>query len=147
MPDHTTAALMARLSLSANVAVLVPICTGLAIGADRLDRVYGGSTQARGILLSIYLAITVLSLVLLVRPDPRMTMALLSVQVIYKVTTPFTVGTLENPVVISNLVVAALHTTTIVLLLRADEWSVQRTGSQRARWDRLRTDSETNSRP
>jgi hypothetical protein len=120
MPDHTITTLMTKLSLTANVAVLVPVCTALALGAERLERVYGGSTQARGILLSIYLAIAVMSLVLLVRPDPRMTTALLLVQVLYKITTPFTVGTLQNAVVISNLIVAVLHTTTIVLLLRSD---------------------------
>jgi len=44
--------------------------------------------------------------------------ALLLVQVIYKITTPFTVGSLENPVVISNLVVAALHLLTLSLIVR-----------------------------
>lgn len=120
MPEHTTIQLMSRLSLAANVAVLVPICTVIALGADRIDRVYGGSTQARGILLSIYIVITLLSLALLARPDPRMISALLLVQVLYKVTTPFTVGTLMNPVVVSNLAVAVLHTVTLVLLFPAE---------------------------
>jgi hypothetical protein len=120
MPEHTTTQLMTKLSLAANVAVLVPICTLVALGVDRIDRVYGGSTQARVILLSIYLAITLLSLALLVRPDPRMISALLLVQVLYKITTPFTVGTFLNPVVVSNLAVAVLHTVTLVLLFRAD---------------------------
>ena len=111
---------MIKLSLGLNLAVLVPICTALAIGSDRVSRVYGDATQARGILLSIYLAIAVLSLVLLIRPDRRMTVALLVVQIVYKVTTPFTVGTLLNPVVISNVAIAAVHTATVVLILRAE---------------------------
>lgn len=69
-----------------------------------------------GVLLSIYVAIAVLSLVLLLRPDRRMISALLLVQVVYKVTTPITVGTLANPVVISNLAISVIHTVTLVLL-------------------------------
>jgi hypothetical protein len=42
---------------------------------------------------------------------------LLLVQVLYKLTTPFTVGSFANPVVISNLVIAALHLTTLGLIL------------------------------
>ncbi|HSM65063.1 MAG TPA: hypothetical protein VK860_02040 [Ilumatobacteraceae bacterium] len=112
---------MIKLSLALNIAVLVPIGTGLALDTGWVGRAYGESTQARGILLSIYLAIAVLSLVLLIRPDRRMTTALLLVQVIYKVTTPFTVGTLQNPVVISNLAIAAVHTATLVLILRTQK--------------------------
>jgi len=41
---------------------------------------------------------------------------LLLVQVIYKITTPLTVGSFENPVVISNLVVAVMHTFTLTLI-------------------------------
>jgi len=41
---------------------------------------------------------------------------LLLVQVIYKITTPLTVGSFENPVVISNLVVAAMHAVTLTLI-------------------------------
>jgi len=43
---------------------------------------------------------------------------LLLVQILYKVTTPFTVGGFTNPVVISNLFVAALHLITLYLILR-----------------------------
>jgi hypothetical protein len=112
---------MLTLSLALNVAVLIPISTGLALDAAWVARAYGESTQARGILLSIYLAICVLSLLLLFRPDPRMIAALLLVQVLYKVTTPFTVGTLGNPVVISNLAISVVHAATLFLVFRAME--------------------------
>jgi hypothetical protein len=45
-----------------------------------------------------------------------MVTALLGVQVIYKLTTPFTVGTWRNPVVLSNLAIAAVHTATLTML-------------------------------
>lgn len=109
---------MIKLSLTLNIAVLVPIVIGLALDTGWVARAYGDSTQARDILLSIYLAIALLSLVLLIRPDRRMTTALLFVQVVYKVTTPFTVGTLQNPVVISNLAISVVHTATLILMLR-----------------------------
>jgi len=41
---------------------------------------------------------------------------LLLVQVIYKITTPLTVGSFENPVLISNLVVAVMHTVPLTLI-------------------------------
>jgi len=40
------------------------------------------------------------------------------VQVVYKLTTPFTVGNLANPVVISNIVIALVHLATLMLILR-----------------------------
>jgi hypothetical protein len=74
---------------------------------------YGPATPARSILLSIYLAILVVSLLLLRNPDPKLVAPLLLVQVIYKFSTPLTVGTLQNPVVLSNLGIAVLHTITL----------------------------------
>jgi hypothetical protein len=75
-------------------------------------------TAARGILLSIYLSILIASGVLLVFRNPGSVAALLAVQVIYKLTTPFTVGTLQNPVVISNLGIALFHSLTLVVIWR-----------------------------
>jgi hypothetical protein len=64
-------------------------------------------------LLSIYLAILLGSMGLLAKPVPAMVAALLLVQVIYKITTPFTVGTFANTVVISNVAIAAFHCVTL----------------------------------
>ena len=55
---------------------------------------------------------------LLVVDEPKLVAALLLVQVIYKVTTPLTVGTLRNPVVASNLCIAAFHAVTLVFIVR-----------------------------
>jgi hypothetical protein len=38
------------------------------------------------------------------------------VQFVYKLTTPVTVGTLLNPVVVSNLGIAGFHAVTLVLI-------------------------------
>jgi hypothetical protein len=100
-------------SLALNLVVLFPVCTGLLMRSPRMTSVFGEWTPARGILLSIYMAIAVASAALLARPDLRMASVLLGLQVIYKVTTPFTVGTLKNPVVISNLVIALTHLVTL----------------------------------
>jgi hypothetical protein len=107
---------MLVVSLALNLAVLVPVCASLLLGASWTLSAYGPPTPARGILLSIYLAIGAASSLLLVRPDPEMVTALLGVQVIYKLTTPFTVGTWRNPVVLSNLAIAAVHTATLTML-------------------------------
>jgi hypothetical protein len=109
---------MMRLSLITNVLVLVPVCLGLMLDAGWVSNGWGEVSPARGILLSIYGAILLVSIGLLWTLHPVAVASLLWVQVIYKITTPFTVGSLENPVVISNLVVAVLHTLTLILILR-----------------------------
>jgi hypothetical protein len=104
-------------SLLVNVVVLIPVCAGLLVGADWVADGYGAATAARGILLSVYGAILVVSLGLLFKREPMLVAPLLLVQVLYKLTTPFTVGSFANPVVISNIVIAALHLTTLGLIL------------------------------
>jgi len=108
---------MVLASLLTNVAVLIPVCVGLLLDAAWVADVYGGASAARGILLSVYGAILVVSAGLLFTRDPMLVAPLLLVQVLYKLTTPFTVGSFANPVVISNLVIAALHLTTLGLIL------------------------------
>ena len=101
-------------SLILNIAVLVPIVVLMAVKAKLVDETWGPFTAARGILWSIYFAILVASIALLFLPIPAFVAALLSVQVIYKITTPFTVGRIGHPVVISNLVISAVHAVTLV---------------------------------
>lgn len=107
-----------RVSLALNVLALVAVSGALIIDADRIVDVYGPATPGRAILLSVYLTILLVSALLLWRPDDKMIVTLLLVQVIYKITTPFTVGTLANPVVISNLAIASLHAAAIAQTCR-----------------------------
>lgn len=109
---------MIRLSLSLNVLVLAPILVGMAIGSSRIDFAWGEFTAARGILASIYFALLVLSAILLFKTIPVFVVPLLATQVIYKITTPFTVGTLLNPVVISNLAISVLHLATLWVIFQ-----------------------------
>lgn len=106
-------------SLGLNILVLVPVCLSLLTKADWTLPACGPESAARGILLSIYLAILLCSAGLLFKPIPAMVAALLLVQIIYKVTTPLTVGTFANPVVISNLGIAAFHSLTLWSIWKA----------------------------
>ena len=108
-------------SLGINIAVLVPVCLSLLTKAEWTLAAYGADSPARGILLSIYLAILVTSAGLMFKPMPAMVAALLLVQVLYKLTTPFTVGTLGNPVVISNLAIAAFHCLTLAAIWQSQQ--------------------------
>lgn len=108
--------MMITLSLLLNIVVLVPVCYGLITDAAWAQESYGQSSAARGILLSVYVAILLVSLGLLFRGDLKFVAALILVQIIYKVTTPLTVGTFHNPVVISNLLIAAFHAVTLFLI-------------------------------
>ena len=103
-------------SLGLNIAVLVPVCLGLLAKAEWTLAAYGPDTPARGILLSVYLAILLGSCALLFKPIPAAVAALLLVQIVYKVTTPFTGGTFDHPVVISNLAIAAFHCLTLAAI-------------------------------
>lgn len=109
---------MIRLSLLLNIAVLIPVCLGLLLDAAWVVHAYGTASAARGILLSVYGAILIVSTVLLLRQEAMLVAPLLLVQVVYKLTTPLTVGSLQNPVVISNIVIAAVHLATLSLILR-----------------------------
>ena len=109
---------MIRLSLLLNIAVLIPVCLGLLLDAAWVVHAYGTATAARGILLSVYGANLIVSTVLLLRQEAMLVAPLLLVQVVYKLTTPLTVGSLQNPVVISNIVIAAVHLATLSLILR-----------------------------
>lgn len=109
---------MILISLIVNVLVLIPVCIGLIGDVPRVSSVYGSYSPARGILLSVYGAILLVSLVLLFKPLPMLVAPLLLVQILYKLTTPFTVGSFTNPVVMSNLFVAVLHLITLYLILR-----------------------------
>jgi hypothetical protein len=112
---------MMTASLLANVLVLVPVCAGLLMNSGWVATGWGDFTAARGILLSVYAAILLVSLGLLFKREPMLVAPLLLVQVIYKVTTPFTVGSIANPVVISNLIVAVLHLATLSLIYRGSQ--------------------------
>jgi hypothetical protein len=104
-------------SLLVNICVLIPVCFGLLTDTPWATEGYGIASPARGILLSIYVAILFVSFGLLFRRDPLLVAPLLLVQVLYKFSTPFTVGTITNPVVISNLGIASLHLVTLGLIL------------------------------
>jgi len=111
---------LAYLSLAVNVAVLAPVTLGLITGADWANEAYGPRQDGRQILLAMYLAIGALSIALLVWRRPDVVLGLLLAQIVYKLLTPLTVGAVAHPVVLSNLAIAALHSVTVVALLRSD---------------------------
>ncbi len=113
---------MITISLIINILVLIPVCTGLITDASWATASYGELTPARGILLSVYLAILVVSVFLLFHPDPKLVATLLAVQIIYKLTTPFVVG-ISNPVIISNILIALFHIGTVFAIWRTGELS------------------------
>lgn len=109
---------MITASLILNILVLIPVCLTLLFDVARMRAVAGEFTPGRGILLAIYITILLGSAVLLVYPDPKLVFALLSMQIIYKTLSPFTVKTLKNPIVISNLFIAIFHAITVNGLIK-----------------------------
>lgn len=113
---------MLAVSLSLNIAVLVPVLVGLLRRTTWTERAFGAVTPARGILTAVYAAILGVSAVLLAGLVGGSTtvsapaFGLLSAQVVYKVLSPVSVGTVRNPVVRSNLAIAAVHTVTLLTM-------------------------------
>lgn len=106
-------------SLILNILVLIPVCAGFVTTANWVVASYGINTPSKGILLSVYLAILISSIILLFYPDPKLVAALLLVQIIYKFSTPFTVGSFSHPVVVSNLLIALFHTITLISIWKS----------------------------
>lgn len=109
--------MMLTVSLLLNLAVLIPVCAGILTDASWASAAYGPRSPARDILLAVYLAIALLSLALLLAGNAALAAPLLAVQIVYKLATAFTVRVaLRNPVVLSNLAIAAVHSGTLATL-------------------------------
>jgi len=104
---------MLSLSLLLNIVVLIPICYLMITNNFRMVKTLGEFNPARGILLAMYTSILIASVYLLFAPDKKYIIALLSIQIVYKFLTPFTVKTIKHPFVISNILIALFHVLTI----------------------------------
>lgn len=116
---------MVTASLLLNIFVLIPVCTALFRDGEKIQKTAGAFTPARGILLAMYLTILFASAILLFIGDIKLVFALLVMQVVYKVISPFTVKSFKNPIVISNLLIAAFHIVTIITLLSSGLLSLE----------------------
>lgn len=113
---------MIYLSYTANVVVLCAVCAALLRNDPAMEAAFGPASPARGILTCVYLAILITSLYALVRagfgaPHVALSIALVlfPLQILYKTATAFVVG-IDNPVVVTNLAIAALHAVTLTLI-------------------------------
>lgn len=112
----TTEELLLRLSLSINCIIVFPLTYLLLIRKpESMDEVYGPDSDARRILASVYFAIGVVSALAFFVAQPLPFAApLLTLQIIYKLTTVAAVG-LKSPVVIANVCVVVFHLCTLMV--------------------------------
>jgi hypothetical protein len=108
---------MMTVSLILNIVVLTAFCGAFLVFPSRIGKVLGPFTAGRGILLAIYLTILIASVLLLVFKIPILAFALFFMQISYKLICPFTVGTVKNPVVISNIAIAIFHSVTVYTMI------------------------------
>lgn len=82
-------------------------------------KVFGPDSPGVRILSSMYLAIAFLSAFALIHESYLLTIAtvLFPFQIIYKVISAFSVRNIKNPVVISNLIIAAIHLVSVYILI------------------------------
>ncbi len=110
---------MLLVSLTLNILVLVPVLAVLYRNGRAAEHAWGIDTPARRILAAIYAAILLASVLLLAahildRNVLAWAQALLGIQVVYKLLTAPLAG-LRNPVVLSNLGIAAVHLVTLAV--------------------------------
>lgn len=105
--------LLPKLSLLLNIFVLAPVCASLFAKSNWIIDSFGEESPARGILLSIYLSILIFSIFLLLNFDLKLVLALLCIQIIYKIISAFMVENLANPVIISNIIIALFHSVSV----------------------------------
>ena len=108
---------MITASLILNIIVLIPVCFSLITDLNGMQKVAGIFTPGRGILLAIYLTILAASIFLLFSMDTKLAFGLFMMQIVYKILSPFTVKSIKNPIVISNLLIAAFHLVTVYTIL------------------------------
>ena len=108
------------LSHIVNVFVAGGIGILLLMNFSSMTKVYGEATPARSILTSVYLAIAITSLFALIFPSYSLAIAkvLFPLQILYKISTIFTVGTIVHPVVVSNIIISALHAVSLFIIFR-----------------------------
>lgn len=110
---------MLVISLLLNIVVLVPVLVVLSRNGPAATRAWGVDTPARRILAAIYAAILLGSIGLLALMAfgtgiLAWAQALLAIQITYKIlTVPF--AGLRNPVVLSNIAIAIVHSVTLAL--------------------------------
>jgi hypothetical protein len=116
---------MLVLSHVLNLAILIPLIWAFALRPAQMDPAFGPDSDARSILFCLYGTIALVSVVCLVLLAANMqatalniSMTLFAMQIAYKLATVPVVG-LQSPVVMTNLVVVAVHTATLIFLWRA----------------------------
>ncbi|MBI1362480.1 MAG: hypothetical protein GC134_00660 [Proteobacteria bacterium] len=85
----------------------------------RLEAVYGTDAPARRILACVYLAIALMSVACLASAEVLYAVSapLFVMQIVYKVLTSASVGTLKHPVVVANLLISVLHAVSVYFLI------------------------------
>lgn len=107
-------------ALILNLIVLVPLLLAFGFQPAAIDQIYGPKTDARGILLCLYVAIAVTSAALIflwLTGSPHAknwTQTLLAMQVLYKLMTVYVIG-LHSPVVATNLAIAVFHSIALMV--------------------------------
>jgi len=107
-------------SLILNIGVLIPVCYFILKDNFRMIKTMGQFTPARGILLAMYITILIASILLLFFFDVKLAFTLFFMQIVYKLLSPFTVKTVKNPVVISNIFIAIFHMFTIFTMIKSN---------------------------
>ncbi|QUJ75845.1 hypothetical protein KDD17_12985 [Sulfitobacter albidus] len=113
---------MVIVSHALNVLILIAVVPALWRDAPGTAEAFGPDTPARRILMCVYLAILLTSVVALILAGMghygmalTIGLVLFPMQILYKTATAFAVG-IDNPVVITNLVVVVVHSITLATL-------------------------------
>jgi hypothetical protein len=115
---------MIRCSLFLNIAVLTPVCFAIISGHRLVAHSWGAAQPSLYLLVSIYCTILIASLYLLIKPNIYLIFSLLMMQVFYKFLSPVLVGSVHNPVVLSNVVIATIHLFSLYSIVNSPGFSL-----------------------
>jgi hypothetical protein len=112
--------LIVTISHIVNVVVAGGIAYLLFTNAQSMTVSYGEASPARAILSSVYLAIALTSAFALVFPTYSIMIAkvLFPLQIVYKLSTVITVGSIAHPVVSANVLISVLHAVSLFIIWR-----------------------------
>lgn len=103
-----------------NVLVAGGVAYLILTNSVSMTAVYGEATPARSILASVYLAIALTSAFALAFPAYSIMIAkiLFPLQIVYKLSTILTVGSITHPVVAANVFISILHAISLFAIFK-----------------------------
>lgn len=103
-------------SCAFNVLLFLLICIGMQVNAGWIRVSFGQPSLARSALFSMYAVGLIFSILMLLRFFPTFAVPLLIFNISFAIVVPFTYWNIRHPIIVTHLVLAAVHCVTVYQL-------------------------------